>query len=121
MTGSEPPGRDPHRVEQAVGWVRPYRQELEQWRQWIEVGMLTEQFVKTHGLSAGMPHESQHRLARGGAVAPDPAAVRRADTVCEAQEGAKAKAGERLVGSSEVIESIFGGWRRLEGEHPPAA
>jgi hypothetical protein len=33
------------------------------------------------------------------------------------EEGGKAKAGERLVGSSEVIESIFGKWKRMEGEH----
>jgi hypothetical protein len=32
------------------------------------------------------------------------------------EEGAKAKAGERLVGSSEVSESIFGKWKRREGE-----
>jgi hypothetical protein len=32
------------------------------------------------------------------------------------EEGTKAKAGERLVGSSEVIESIFGKWKRLEGD-----
>ena len=31
-------------------------------------------------------------------------------------EGAKANAGERLVGSSEVIESLFGKWKRVEGE-----
>ena len=31
-------------------------------------------------------------------------------------EAAKAKDGERLVGSSEVSESIFGKWKRLEGE-----
>jgi hypothetical protein len=31
-------------------------------------------------------------------------------------EAAKATDGERLVGSSEVIESIFGKWKRREGE-----
>ena len=34
------------------------------------------------------------------------------------EEGTKAKVGERLVGSSEVIESIFGKGKRLEGERP---
>lgn len=116
-TGSQPPAWDPHRVEQAVGWVGQYRQELEQWRQWIEVGMLTEQFVKTHGLSAGGAPQLQHRLAKAGPLP-------RTQQLCAEliqfvrEEGAKAKAGERLVGSSEVIESIFGKWKRLEGEHP---
>ena len=106
---------DPQRVEQAVGWVRQYRQEIEQWRQWVEVGTITEQFVKTHGLSAGGAQQLQHRLAEAGTLP-------RTQQLCAelvqfvTQEVAKARAGERLVGSSEVIESIFGKWKRLEGD-----
>lgn len=114
---SQQPEWDPPRVEQAVGWVRQYRQELEQWRQWIEVGTCTEYFVKTHGASVGGAQQLQHRLAAAGTLP-------RTQQMCAeliqfvSEEGAKAKAGERLVGSSEVIESIFGKWKRLEGEHP---
>ena len=114
--GSQRRGWDQQRVEQAVGWVRQYRQELEQWRQWIEVGTLTEHFVKTHGLSADGGRQLQQRLTKAGTLP-------RTQQLCAeliqfvTEEGAKAKAGERLVGSSEVIESIFGQWKRLEGEH----
>jgi hypothetical protein len=106
---------DPQRVEQAVGWVRQYRHEIEQWRQWIEVGTITEQFVKTYGVSADGVAQLQHRLAEAGPLP-------RTRQLCAefvqfvTEEGAKAKTGERLVGSSEVIESIFGKWKRLEGE-----
>jgi hypothetical protein len=114
--GSQRQEWDPQRVEQAVGWVRQYRQELEQWRQWVEVGTLTEQFVKTHGLATGGAQPLQHRLAEAGTLP-------RTQQLCAelvqfvTEEGGKAKAGERLVGSSEVIESIFGKWKRMEGEH----
>jgi len=113
--GSQWQAWDRRRVEQAVGWVRQYRQELEQWRQWVEVGTLTEQFVKTHGLSAGGAQQLQQRLAEAGTLP-------RTQSLCAefiqfvTDEEAKAKAGERLVGSSEVIESIFGKWKRLEGD-----
>jgi hypothetical protein len=106
---------DPQRVEQAVGWVRQYRHEIEQWRQWIEVGTITEQFVKTYGVSADGVAQLQHRLAEAGPLP-------RTRQLCAefvqfvTEEGAKAKTGERLVGSSEVIVSIFGKWKRLEGE-----
>jgi hypothetical protein len=106
---------DPQRVEQAVGWVRQYRHEVEHWRQWVEVGTITEQFVKTYGVSADGVPQLQHRLAEAGPLP-------RTQQLCAefvqfvTQEGAKAKTGERLVGSSEVIESIFGKWKRLEGE-----
>jgi len=114
--GSQRRGWDQQRVEQAVGWVRQYRQELEQWRQWIEVGTLTEHVVKTHGLSADGGRQLQQRLTKAGTLP-------RTQQLCAeliqfvTEEGAKAKAGERLVGSSEVIESIFGQWKRREGEH----
>ena len=113
--GSQRQEWDPQRVEQAVGWVRQYRQEIAQWRQWVEVGTITEQFVKTHGLSAGGAQQLQHRLAEAGPLP-------RTQQLCAelvqfvTQEVAKARAGERLVGSSEVIESLFGTWKRLEGD-----
>ncbi|MBI3799560.1 MAG: hypothetical protein HY268_21645 [Deltaproteobacteria bacterium] len=102
-------------VEQAVGWVRQYRHEVEQWRQWVEVGTITEQFVKTHGLTAGGAQQLQHRLAAAGTLP-------RTQPLCAefvqfvTAEGATANAGERLVGRSEVIESSFGKWKRLQGD-----
>ena len=106
---------DRQRVEEAVGWVRQYRHEVEQWRQWVEVGTITEQVVKAHGVSAGGAQQLHHRLAAAGTLPRTPqlgAEFVRFVT----EEGAKAKAEERLVGSSEVIESIFGKWKRLEGD-----
>jgi len=113
--GSQRQEWDRQRVEQVVGWVRQYRPEIEQWRQWVEVGTITEQLVKTHGLAVGGVQQLQHRLADAGTLP-------RTQQLCAefiqfvGEEEAKAKAGERLVGSSEVIESIFGKWKRLEGE-----
>ena len=106
---------DRQRVEEAVGGVRQYRDEIEQWRQWVEVGTITEQFVKTQGVSASGAQQLQHQLTAAGTLP-------RTQQLCAefvqfvTEEGAKANAGERLVGSSEVIESIFGKWKRLEGE-----
>lgn len=114
--GSQPPDWDPLRVEQAVGWVWQYRQELEQWRQLVEVGTLVEQFVKTHGVTRGGAQQLQQRLVETGTL---PRTQQLSAELLQfvMAEGAKAKVGERLVGSSEVIESIFGKWKRLEGDH----
>jgi len=113
--GGQLPDWDPQRVEQAVGWVRQYRQELEQWRQLVEVGTIVEQLVKAQGVSAHSAQHLRQQLAVAGTLP-------RTQQLCTEllqfvrEEGAKAKAGERLVGSSEVIESIFGKWKRMEGE-----
>ena len=106
---------DRQRVAAAAGWVRQYRHEVEHWRQWVEVGTITEQFVKTHGVSASGAPQLQHRLAAAGTL-PGTQQLCAEFVQFVTEEGAKANAGERLVGSSEVIESIFGKWKRLEGE-----
>lgn len=106
---------DPQRVEQAVGWVRQYRQAIEQWRQWVEVGTIVEQWVKTQGLSSSSAQQLAQQLAGIGTL--PRTQQQRAELVAfVTAEAAKATDGERLVGSSEVIESIFGKWKRLEGE-----
>jgi len=112
---SGPRELDPQRVGQELGWVREYRQEVEQWRQLVEVVTISEQFVKAQGLSSGSAQRLQHHLAGAGTLP-------RTQQLCAevvrfvGAEATKAKDGERLVGSSEVIESIFGKWKRLEGE-----
>ena len=113
--GSQRQEWDPQRVEQAVGWVRQYRQEVEQWRQFVEVGTITEQFVKTHGVATGGEQQLQQRLAAAGPL-PRTQQLCAEFSLFVTEEGAKAKVGERLVGSSEVLESIFGKWKRLEGD-----
>ena len=113
--GGRRQGWEPQRVEQVVGWVRQYRHEVEQWRQWVEVGTIVAQWVKTQGLSPRCAQQLPHQLAGIGTL---PRTQQLGAELVEfvAAEAAKAKDGERLVGSSEVIESIFGKWKRLEGE-----
>jgi len=109
------PDWDPQRVEQAVGWVRQYRQEVEQWRQLIEVTTIVEQFVKTHGVTPDGAQQLRPRLAETGTL-PRTQQVSTELLQFVTAEGAKTRVGERLVGSSEVIESIFGKWKRVEGD-----
>jgi hypothetical protein len=106
---------DPQRVDQAVGWVQQYRHEVEQWRQLVEVGTIVAQGVKTRGLSSSSAQQLPQQLAGIGTLSRTQQLG--ADLVdFVAAEAAKAKDGERLVGSSEVIESIFGKGQRGEGE-----
>lgn len=106
---------DQQRVAQELGWVREYRQELEQWKQLVEVVEQTEKFVKEQGLYPGSEQWLEKQLVAAGAT-PRTQQVREELVRFVAAESAKAKEHERLLGSSEVIESVFGKWKRLEGE-----
>jgi hypothetical protein len=66
-------------------------------------------------LVAGGVQQLQHQLAAAGAL-PRTQQLGTEFLQFVREEETKANTGERLVGSSEVIESIFGKWQRLEGE-----
>jgi hypothetical protein len=97
----------------AYGWVPDFRAPLQDWSELLHLVDTTEQWVRSQGLSPGCVHALASqvtplvRTARGQRVA------QHLLTFVET-EAAKAAAHERLLGSSEVIESVFGKLKRLE-------
>jgi hypothetical protein len=103
----------PAQLTAAYGWVQVFQGPLQSWSELLQIVEVTEQWVRSQGLSPGCvsaltPHVTPLvRTARGQRVAQDLLAF-------VATEAAKAAPHERLLGSSEVIESAFGKLKRLE-------
>jgi hypothetical protein len=103
----------PERLEEQYGWIRDFRGPLQGWGELLQVVEVVEQFVRTQGLYRGCHQALEQRLAplapteRGRQVSQQLLAFVRA-------ESAKAASQERLLGSSEVIESVFGKQKRIE-------
>ena len=104
----------PGELDAKLGWMRDYRDEIARWEALFSVIGEAESFVRKEGLYRKCHRDLQTRL--------DPLA--RTDQskriACEltrfvAEECFKAKPGERLLGSSEVIESVFGKLKYMEG------
>ena len=112
----EPPGGDRQKRLEKVGWLWEYRKELGEWDQIMELVTTTEKFVREKGLYRGshewLEKELQMEVATETTVRVKEELVRFVK-----EESEKAKEGERLLGSSEVIESVFGKFKRLEGTH----
>jgi hypothetical protein len=100
-------------LETKLGWVRDFRAALAQWRELLEVLEVTETLVRTQGVYRGVHRELKARLAP---VAHRPRSRAVSDHLVAflAMESLKAKANERLLGSSEVIESVFGKFKHIE-------
>lgn len=102
-------------VEAKLGWVTQFRQELAEWDALLQVITTTESFVRQNGLYRGAHTELQAHLQ-----ALDLAHSERAQRVSTelvafvAAEAAQAQPDERLLGSTEVVESSFGKLKRLE-------
>jgi hypothetical protein len=102
-------------IEEKLGWIRRFRKPLRQWGEVVEVLRVTESFVREEGIYRGGHRELKQRLipiartSRGKKIGQQMVGF-------IAKQSLKAKEKERLLGSSEVIESVFGRLKRLEGD-----
>ncbi len=109
----QPCAFDREQVQAKLGWLKEFRSQLAEWAELFELLTAVESFVRQHGLYAGAWLELQTQL-RGGAQSERTRRVRRELLSFVAEEEAKARPNERLLGSSEVIESVLGKMKRLE-------
>lgn len=112
-----PTGRelDADRIEAKLAWLRDYREPLASWQQAMSVIGVVETLVRHEGYHAGSEAELRERLPL---AEPDSLAERLSEKLSSfvGEEAARAREGERLPGSSEVLESIIGKYKRLQGE-----
>lgn len=94
---------------------RARREPLRNWQQAMSVIGVVETLVRREGYHAGSAAELRQRLP---SVEPnrlaDRLSVQLSAFVCE--QASRAGKDERLPGSSEVLESIVGKYKRLQGE-----
>src|SRR5712691_612702 len=104
---------DQQLLEEKLGWIRRFREQLHAWGALLQMIEVTENFVRRQGLYHGC-HLALHKQLLVHAH------TERTKKVCThlvtfvLEESLKAKPSERLLGSSEVIESVFGKLKRLE-------
>lgn len=112
-----PTGRalDESRIEAKLSWLREYRASLRGWSAALQVIEAAETLVRREGYGAGSVAKFCECLPE---LAADSLAARlRAKlSVFLAEQAASGSEDERLPGSSEVIESIIGKYKTLQGE-----
>lgn len=104
---------DPGQVQQKLGWVAAFRHPLAEWHALLQVVTTTESYIRQRGLYQGVHLELEAQL-KPLADTEQAQKVSAELVAFVAQEAAKAQHGERLLGSSEIIESVLGKQKRLE-------
>ena len=104
---------DPDPVKRKLGWVADYRPHLTVWSEIVQVIATAESCVRQQGLYHGAQTELKKRL-QGMAHTESARRIRDELVTFVAHEENKAHPHERLLGSSEVIESVLGKMKRLE-------
>lgn len=105
----------PERLQDKLGWLNDFRTAVGQWSEWQQLVQTAVKFVNQNGLYSGavrdlkriLPKTPQHDSSRDLATTVL-AFVR--------EQAKKARPGERLPGSTEILESSFGKFKVLERE-----
>ena len=111
---SREPTFDRELVQEKLGWVTGFRSQLEDWGEFFDLIAATESFVRHHGLYRETHLELEKHLLPLPARMERTQRVRRELLAFVAEQEAQAHPDERLLGSSEVIESVLGKMKRLE-------
>jgi len=104
---------DPARLKEKLGWLLSYEKQLGQWQDLIQIVEGAAEFVKFQGIYRDCEIDLME-LPTFEAETKQAKNVREDLLDFIAQEAKKAKGNERLLGSSEIIESVFGKYKQLE-------
>jgi hypothetical protein len=111
------------RLKEKLGWVEGFAAEFTEWSQWQQVVDAAVTLANRQGVARDVPRLLARRIRQLQATSPDaarvplvPSATRlAAELVRFARAQARQlKPGERLPGSTEVLESCFGKFKHLE-------
>lgn len=98
-----------------LGWVREYQQEIiQEWFPMVDAISITKNFVRSNGLFNGTKEKLVTLLDKQNYPARAKELSNKLIEYVE-EESAKTKANEVLIGSSELIESIYGKEKAIEG------
>ena len=102
------------RVEAKLGWLRKFSPQVRRWAEMLAVVGMTEHYLRHEGVHAKAPEE----LAAALPKPTTPAAKRLRKQLLEfvQEQSRQASGDERLLGSSEVLESIIGKFKNVAGE-----
>jgi len=113
--GPQPPV-DRQKLKEKLGWLRSYWQALERWSELLTIAHAAERSVQTEGIHSLISDELREQLEPSVRTTAGRRMLR--DLLrFVAEQSSELPAGDRLIGSTEVLESIIGKYKRLQGTH----
>ena len=103
--------------EQKLGWVVDYRDALEIYAQMNQLVTMAEEEVKHHGLDQHSYTLFENSVA-DRVLSPQAASLAKKISQYVKAEGEQIPNGQILLGTSDIIESIFGKYKYLSSECP---
>jgi hypothetical protein len=97
-------------------WLRQYRTDLEVWSSWLALTDRALDIVRRHGYCTSTAADLKQALTEISDT-PEKELLKQELLEIVDAESSKAKAGTRMPGSTEILESSFGKLKEIEGLH----
>jgi len=109
------PDVDQRKLKEKLGWLTSYRSALARWSELLSIARTAEKLVQG-GIRRSLRDELR---AHWKPLVTTPAGQRMSRAILKfvAQQSAGMSANERLIGSTEVLESIIGKYKRVQSCH----
>jgi len=107
---------DRQALEKKLGWLGDYREALYHWSVLLAIAETAENYVRYEGYHRAAADQLRERLD-GWGINAAARAMETATLEFVAEQSAQARPGERLIGSSEVLESLIGKYKDLQGKN----
>lgn len=107
---------DRQKLRAKLGWLRPYRRALRRWSEWLSLVKATENHVHREGLYPGI-HKALKSQLRPLVRTTASRRFQDAQLRFLAKQSSPLSPGQRMLGSTEVLESILGKYKRLQNTH----
>jgi hypothetical protein len=104
-------------IEEKLGWVARFKQPINEWKQVMNLVETTEHFVRTRGIYRDCDKELRRLLPPLPGKTERIYRIRCAFLDGVLNESLKARPGEKLLGSSEVVESVLGKFKHIQDVH----
>lgn len=106
---------DVEKVREKFSWIDELTPRIVEWNNLMMVIKFIEDFIRINGLNFSISMKLEHKLNEFDL---DDRAIKFKESAIDfvKKEALKANAGERLLGSSEIIESLFGKQKSIEKE-----
>jgi hypothetical protein len=105
------------RLREKFGWVAAFQTDVTEWSQWQQVVDATVLLINNHGIYRGVAEVLASRLSQLDALVSSARDLGEELVQFVRLQESQVRPGERLPGSTEVLESCFGKFKQLEKQH----
>lgn len=107
----------PKEVQSKVSWLMPLKREIRKWQGWVQIGQETRDLIRREGFYDGADEALMDRLIEKGLTTEETEEFTETLVDYVRFEGEGIHKDSRLVGTTEVLEGLFGGYKRMVGEN----